>query len=165
VAADDKSGADMDAFREAALRCPIPAAVELIGEKWAFLIVRGAFNGLAHFEQFQAGLGIARNILSDRLGKLVAGEILERCPDPTDRRKVIYSLTPKGQALMPVVLAIRQWGEDWGYGEIEVVLADARDRKPVRRIKVYADDGRELGFGEMTWVSRNGVVGKAGKAA
>lgn len=165
MAADDKSGADMDAFREAALRCPIPAAVELIGEKWAFLIVRGAFNGLAHFEQFQAGLGIARNILSDRLGKLVAGEILERCPDPTDRRKVIYSLTPKGQALMPVVLAIRQWGEDWGYGEIEVVLADARDRKPVRRIKVYADDGRELGFGEMTWVSRNEVEAKAGNAA
>ena len=162
---DDSSHADIDAFREAALRCPIPAAVELIGEKWAFLIVRGAFNGLAHFEQFQAGLGIARNILSDRLGKLVTGDILQRSPDPTDRRKVIYSRTRKGQALMPVVLAIRQWGEDWGYGEIEVVLADSRDRKPVRRIRVYADDGRELAFGEMTWVSREEAEGKAGKPA
>ena len=165
MVADDNSDADIDAFREAALRCPIPAAVELIGEKWAFLIVRGAFNGLAHFEQFQAGLGIARNILSDRLGKLVAGDILERSPDPTDRRKVIYSLTRKGQALMPVVLAIRQWGEDWGYGEIEVVLADSRDRKPVRRIRVYADDGRELAFGEMTWISREETDGKTGKPA
>ena len=165
MAADEKSGADIDAFKEAALQCPIPAAVELIGEKWAFLIVRGAFNGLVHFEQFQAGLGIARNILSDRLGKLVAGGILQRAADPTDRRKVIYSLTRKGQALMPVVLAIRQWGEDWGYGELEVVLADTRDRKPVRRIKVYADDGRELGFGEMTWISRDEVGGKAGKTA
>ena len=161
----ERSSADIDAFREAALRCPIPAAVELIGEKWAFLILRGAFNELRHFEEFQAGLGIARNILSDRLAKLVAGGILERSPDPTDRRKVIYSLSEKGEALLPVVLAMRQWGEDWGYGEIEVVLADTRDRKPVRRIKVYADDGRELGFGEMTWISRDEVEGKAGKAA
>ena len=60
---------DIDAFRAAALRCPLPPAVELIGEKWAFLILRGALNGLQHFEQFQAGLGIARNILSNRLGQ------------------------------------------------------------------------------------------------
>ena len=59
---------------------PLPAAVELIGEKWAFLILRGALNGLQHFEEFQAGLGIARNILSDRLGKMVAGGILGARP-------------------------------------------------------------------------------------
>ena len=80
--AQDKVTSDIDAFQEAALRCPLPAAVELIGEKWAFLILRGALNGLQHFEEFQAGLGIARNILSDRLAKLVAGGILERSPDP-----------------------------------------------------------------------------------
>ena len=51
------------------LSCPLPAAVELIGEKWGFLILRGALNGLRHFEEFQAGLGIARNILSDRLSR------------------------------------------------------------------------------------------------
>src|SRR4029077_9628454 len=100
-----------DAFKKAALACSIPPAVELIGEKWAFLILRGALNGLQHFEEFQAGLGIARNILSDRLAKLVAGDILERTPDPTDRRKVVYALTDKGEGLLPVVLALRQWGE------------------------------------------------------
>lgn len=165
MTADSKSGADMDAFREAALRCPIPAAVELIGEKWAFLILRGAFNGLVHFEEFQAGLGIARNILSDRLGKLVAGGILERSPDPSDRRKVIYALTAKGESLLPVVLAIRQWGEDWGYGEMEIVLADSLNRRPVRRIRVQAEDGRELSLGDMTWVCREELKGKADKAA
>ena len=103
----DKLTSDIDAFREAALSCPIPAAVELIGEKWAFLILRGALNGLHHFEEFQAGLGIARNILSDRLAKMVAGGILERAPDPDDRRRVIYSLTAKGEGLLPVVLAMR----------------------------------------------------------
>ena len=75
-------GADIDRFKETALKCPLPAAVELIGEKWAFLILRGALNGLHHFEEFQAGLGIARNILSDRLAKMVAGGILERSRIP-----------------------------------------------------------------------------------
>src|SRR5881275_3642229 len=137
----------IDRFKEAALSCPLPAAVELIGEKWAFLILRGAFNGLKHFEEFQAGLGIARNILSDRLGKMVAGGILERRSDPGDGRRVIYSLTAKGEGLLPVVLALRQWGEEWGYGSMNIVLADARDRKPVRKLCVLSQDGRELTLG------------------
>jgi DNA-binding HxlR family transcriptional regulator len=145
----------IDRFKEAALSCPLPPSVELIGEKWAFLILRGALNGLKHFEEFQAGLDIARNILSDRLSKLVAGGILERSPDPSDKRKVIYSLTPKGEGLLPVVLALRQWGERWGYGSMRVVLADRRDRKPVRKICVVAHDGRELGLEDLTWVDRD----------
>src|SRR5438309_11240671 len=111
--------AHLDAFREAALSCPLPAVVEVIGEKWAFLILRGALNGLKHFEEFQGGLGIARNILSDRLSKLVAGGILERSLDPGDGRRVIYSLTPKGEGLLPVVVGVRRWGGRGGYGMVE----------------------------------------------
>ena len=148
----------IDAFKAAALRCPLPHAIELIGEKWAFLILRGALNGLEHFEEFQAALGIARNILSDRLTKMVAGGILERESDPCDRRKVIYSLTKKGEALLPVVLALRQWGEDWGHGCVDVVLADRRDRRPVRRIGVIAEDGRELSLAELTWIEREKIA-------
>ena len=154
----DRLTSGIDAFKEAALSCPIPAAVELIGEKWAFLILRGALNGLKHFEEFQAGLGIARNILSDRLGKMVGGGILERSSDPSDRRKVVYSLTPKGEGLLPVVLALRQWGEDWGYGKMRVVLADRRDGKPVRKICVQAQDGRELKLSELTWIGKDEPV-------
>lgn len=145
---------DIEAFKAAALRCPLPSAVELIGEKWAFLILRGALNGLEHFEQFQAALGIARNILSNRLAKLVNGGILERKSDPVDRRKVVYSLSPKGEALLPVVLALRQWGEDWGHGCQEIFLADKQDGQPVKRICVQAHDGRELKLGDMMWVDR-----------
>jgi len=144
----------IDSFKQAALSCPLPAAVELIGEKWAFLILRGALNGLRHFEEFQAGLGIARNILSDRLSKMVAGGILERKSDPDDGRRVIYSLTAKGEGLLPVVLALRQWGEDWGYGSMRVQLADRRDGKPVRKICVQAHDGRDLSLADLTWVER-----------
>jgi DNA-binding HxlR family transcriptional regulator len=152
----DTLTSDMHAFREAALSCPIPAAVELIGEKWAFLILRGALNGLHHFEEFQAGLGMARNILSNRLGKMVAGGILERSADPEDRRRVIYALTAKGQGLLPVVLAMRQWGDEWGYGKMRVVLADRRDGKPVRKICVQAQDGRELDLQDLMWIDDQG---------
>jgi DNA-binding HxlR family transcriptional regulator len=155
----DTLTAHLDAFKEAALSCPIPPAVEVIGEKWAFLILRGALNGLQHFEEFQAGLGIARNILSDRLTKMVAGGVLERHADPQDGRRVIYSLTPKGEGLLPVVLALRQWGEEWGYGSMRVVLADRRDRKPVRKICVMSHDGRELELDELTWIDRAEAVG------
>ena len=146
---------DIDAFKAAARRGPLPQALALIGEKWAFLILRGALNGLQHFEQLQAGLGIARNILSNRLARMVEGGILARSTDPNDRRKVIYSLTSKGEALLPVVLALRQWGEDWGHGHQDIVLADQRDGRPVRRINVIAEDGRELQLHDLMWVNRS----------
>ena len=164
--ASEKVASHIDAFREAALTCPLPPAVELIGEKWAFLILRGALNGLRHFEEFQAGLGIARNILSDRLGRLVAGGILERTPDPEDGRRVIYGLTPKGEALLPVVLALRQWGEDWGHGRADVVLADRRDGRPIRRLCVQAEDGRRLELDDLMWINREEAeAARAGEAA
>ncbi len=149
-----KADAALDAFREAALQCPLPHAVELIGEKWAFLILRGAFNGLQHFEQFRGGLGIARNILSDRLARLVSGGILERSLDATDKRRVIYALTAKGEALLPVVIALRQWSEEWCNGPASIALADVRDGKPIRRICVQAQDGRELELDDLMWVER-----------
>ena len=156
----------IDAFKEAALTCPLPPAVELIGEKWAFLILRGALNGLQHFEEFQAGLGIARNILSERLGRLVAGGILERTPDADDGRRVIYGLTGKGEALLPVVLALRQWSEDWGHGQADVVLADRRDGRPIRKICFLAEDGRELKLEELMWIRREEAeAARKGKAA
>jgi DNA-binding HxlR family transcriptional regulator len=165
--AQGKVTSTVDQFREQALQCPLPAAVELIGEKWAFLIVRGAFNDLHHFEEFQAGLGIARNILSDRLAKLVSGGILRRTLDPSDRRKVIYTLTAKGEDLMPVVLALRQWGEEWGSGPADIVLVDKNTGLPVRKICVHAEDGRVLKNGDLIWASRDEAEAarKGGRAA
>jgi DNA-binding HxlR family transcriptional regulator len=161
----DTLTSDIDRFKEAALSCPIPGAIDLIGEKWAFLILRGAFNGLHHFEEFQAGLGIARNILSDRLSKMVAGGILERSSDASDKRRVIYSLTSKGEGLLPVVLALRQWGEEWGYGKMDIVLADRRDGKPVRKMCVQAQDGRQLALADLTWIRRDEEGGALRTAA
>lgn len=145
------------AFQHSAAACPIPAAIELIGERWSFLILRGALLGLCHFEEFQGCLGIARNILSDRLGRLVGAGILARTPDPDDGRRVIYGLTDKGAELLPVLVAIRQWGLDQGLAKpSHPTLSDRRDRKPIQRLAVQAHDGRILDLDDLVWISPDG---------
>jgi len=95
---------------------------------------------------------------------LVAADILQRSADPGDKRKVIYALSSKGEALLPVLLAVRQWGEDWGMGSQEIVLADRRDGRPIRRITVQAQDGRELRREDLEWIERPGAAQKKGGA-
>jgi DNA-binding HxlR family transcriptional regulator len=93
--------------------CGLPVALEAMGERWSFMILRAAFNRIYHFEEFQSELGIARNILANRLSRLVDHGILMRNPCPDDRRKIEYRLTEKGLALLPAMIALRQWGELW----------------------------------------------------
>jgi DNA-binding HxlR family transcriptional regulator len=132
--------------------CSLPVALEAMGERWSFLILLSSFNGLCHFEEFQQRLGIARNILSNRLGRLVERGILERSLDTEDRRRVTYRLTEKGQALLPALIALRQWGERWGScAPVNPVLVDLRDGKPVQPVSVRAHDGRVLGSDDLGW--------------
>ena len=147
-------------FRQALLTdCAIPAALEAMGERWSFLILRAAFNGLAHFEEFQSTLGIARNILSNRLTRLVEHDILQREPDPADRRKVAYRLTDKGRDLLPVLIALRQWGERWISGApSNPVLVERQSRRPVAPIMVRSADGKPLSLSELDWVDRSEVA-------
>ena len=135
--------------------CGLPPALAVMGEKWAFLILRAAFNGIVHFEDFLEILGIARNILSNRLGKLVDDGIMRRQPCPEDRRKVEYKLTEKGMDLLPAMLALRQWGEKYGLGvPANPVLVDERDRQPIGRIEIRAHDGRVLEYQDLMWQDR-----------
>jgi DNA-binding HxlR family transcriptional regulator len=139
--------------------CALPAALEAVGERWSFLILRGVFNGLHHFEEFQSTLGIARNILSNRLARLVDHDILTREPDPADRRKVAYRLTPKGRELLPVLVALRQWGERWVSGvPSNPVLVDRQSRRPVSPMAVRAADGRPLSLSELEWLDRSDLA-------
>jgi DNA-binding HxlR family transcriptional regulator len=150
---------DVERLKREVLQCSLPAALEVVGERWSFLILRAAFNGLSHFEQFQGQLGIARNILASRLAKLVQHGILERCDCEDDRRKVIYQLTPKGEALLPTLIALRQWGERWeSCCPSNPVLVDRRDEKPVRDIHVTAVDGRPLELRDLCWKDRDELI-------
>ena len=145
---------DIQRHRDMLRQCSIAAALESVGERWSFLILRGAFNGLRHFEEFQSTLGIARNILSSRLARLVEHGILAREPDPSDRRKVTYQLTDKGRDLLPVLLSLRQWGEHWvSKAPSNPVLVDRQSRQPIS-VSVCAADGRAVGLSELEWIDR-----------
>lgn len=145
-------------LREPLLECSLPAALESMGERWSFLILRASFNGLHHFEEYQSELGIARNILANRLARLVEHGILERQALPEDRRKIEYKLTPKGEALLPAMLALRQWGERWETGvPASPILVDRRDMRPIASIEVHAQDGRVLKKSDLLWARAEDV--------
>lgn len=140
--------------------CGLPTALEVMGERWSFMILRASFNGLHHFEEFLSELGIARNILSNRLGKLVEHGILGRQPMEDDRRKIEYRLTEKGMDLLPAMIALRQWGQKYGGEVIEnPVLVDEQDRLPIGPVSILSHDGRVLGPADLALVVR-GNVGK-----
>lgn len=126
--------------------CPVARSVDLIGDRWSLLVVRDAFDGLRRFGDFQRSLGVARNILADRLRKLVDAGVLEMqaASDGTSYQE--YVLTAKGQSLFPIVVALRQWGEQHLFkrGERHSVLVDKRSGKPILRMVPQAHDGAAL---------------------
>ncbi|HET8984938.1 MAG TPA: helix-turn-helix domain-containing protein [Trueperaceae bacterium] len=95
------------------MNCSVAQCLETVGEWWSLLIVRDAFLGVRRFDHFQARLGIARNVLNDRLRKLVDEEVFERVQYEERPPRYEYRLTDKGRDLWPVVTAMRQWGDQW----------------------------------------------------
>ena len=93
------------------MACSVAQCLELIGEWWTMLVVRDAFMGVRRFDEFQERLGISRNILSQRLNKLVAAEILSKRPYQDNPPRYDYLLTGKGRDLWPLLTALRQWGD------------------------------------------------------
>ncbi|MDJ0979340.1 MAG: helix-turn-helix domain-containing protein [Erythrobacter sp.] len=139
--------------------CGLPQALEVMGERWSFMILRASFNGLKHFEEFLSELGIARNILSNRLAKLVEHGILKREPCEDDRRKIEYRLTEKGFDLLPAMIALRQWGQKYGSEFVaeDPVLVDERDRLPIGPVSVLSHDGRILNHTGLNLIKRADV--------
>ncbi|MEU6176327.1 winged helix-turn-helix transcriptional regulator [Streptomyces coeruleorubidus] len=105
--------------------CPVARTLDLVGDRWSLLIIRDAMDGARAFTDFQHRTGIARNILTDRLRRLVERRILERQTAPTGRRQN-YVLTEAGRDLFTVIVAARQWGERHAFApdETHSVLVD-----------------------------------------
>jgi DNA-binding HxlR family transcriptional regulator len=99
------------------MNCSIAKTLEIIGEWWTPLILRDAFLGVTRFDDFIDRLGIARNVLTARLETLVEAGVLERRMYDEARQRADYVLTEKGLALWPVMVTIRQWGDEWLVGE------------------------------------------------
>lgn len=96
-----------------AMNCSVAQCLEVVGEWWSMLIVRDAFLGVSRFDDFQARLGISRNVLNQRLSHLVDEGVLERVPYQERPTRWDYRLTEKGRDLWHVITAMRQWGDRW----------------------------------------------------
>ncbi len=120
-------------------KCPVARSVEAVGDWWSLLIVRDAFTGRRRFGEFQKSLGVAKNILTVRLKKLVADGVLEFVPASDGSAFKEYSLTEKGRGLLPVIVALGQWG----CAGSKFKLVDRKKGKPVR-LELRSEDGRRL---------------------
>src|SRR5438132_14016645 len=111
--------------------CSIARALEIVGERWTLLIVRDAFLGLRRFDQFQESLGIARNVLTDRLNRLVDEGILERVRYSERPERYEYRLTRKGRDLQIALAGLRQWGDKYVSDKPPRITRRKSDKKPV----------------------------------
>lgn len=127
-------------------QCPVARALDAIGDWWSLLIIRDAFDGVCRFGQFEKSLGVAKNILTVRLRKLVTDGILKTAPAADGSRHQEYLLTEKGCGLFHVIVGLRQWGEGYFYkkGEARSVLIDRETKRPVRKLELRSKDGRLL---------------------
>ncbi|MCQ9132260.1 MULTISPECIES: helix-turn-helix domain-containing protein [Streptomyces] len=134
--------------------CPIQRTLDVVGEKWTLLILRDAVNGVRRFDDFHRHIGLSEAVLSDRLRKLVAAEILRTVPyrEPGSRSRNEYRLTRKGWDLWPVLMALGQWGEAYAVGAEGPVL-DVRHTgcdAPVRVVVACSQEHSALAPGQVT---------------
>jgi DNA-binding HxlR family transcriptional regulator len=111
--------------------CSIARALEIVGERWTLLIVRDIFLGRRRFDQLQESLGIARNVLTDRLNRLVDEGVLERVLYSERPERYEYRLTSMGIDLNIALIALRQWGDTYLSEKPPQLLRRKADKKPV----------------------------------
>ena len=127
-------------------QCPVARALEVLGDRWALMILRDAFDGLRRFSEFQKNLGLAKNILASRLKLLVESGLLMTQPASDGSAYKEYVLTGKGRAVFPLVVGLRQWGERYLFeaGETRSALVDAGSGQGLEPLQVRSLDGRML---------------------
>jgi DNA-binding HxlR family transcriptional regulator len=126
--------------------CPIARSLDALGDWWSLLIIRDAFLGIRRFSEFQKSIGLAKNILTVRLRALVDHGILKTAPASDGSAYQEYVLTPKGRGVFPVLVALRQWSEEFSSagGGFATQLVDRNKGRPVRKLEIRSQDGRLL---------------------
>jgi len=128
------------------MNCGIAQALEALGDWWTLLIVRDAFFGARRFGDFQRSLGIAKNILSARLQHLVEHGVFERVDVGSEGERFEYRLTEKGDALLTVLTALREWSDEWvfGRGNEPVIVRDRKSGRRIAKLRIADADGALL---------------------
>jgi DNA-binding HxlR family transcriptional regulator len=128
------------------MNCGIAQALEVLGDWWTLLIVRDAFFGACRFGDFERGLGIAKNVLSARLQHLVDHGVFQLVDVGSEGQRFVYQLTEKGEALLPVLIALREWSDEWvfGPGNEPLIVKDRRTGRRIPKLCVADAKGRAL---------------------
>lgn len=141
------------------MNCSLARAADVIGDRWALLIIRDAFYGVSRFAQFKRRLGVAPTVLTDRLETLCANGVLERYQPRAGVDRYAYRLTDAGRALFPIVVAFVQWGDEWisGPGNEPVRLSDKRTGRPIATVRVTNQEGQSLSLSEVKFEAGSGA--------
>jgi DNA-binding HxlR family transcriptional regulator len=145
--------------------CPIARSLEVMGDWWSLLIIRDALLGKRRFGEFHKSLGLAKNILTVRLRALVDQGVLKGVPASDGSAYQEYALTRKGRGVFPILVALRQWSEEFDQKpqQIGTVLVDREKGKPVGKLELRSRDGRLLTLAD-TAVKRRVSVRKMARS-
>ncbi|SHF70396.1 transcriptional regulator, HxlR family [Microbulbifer donghaiensis] len=138
------------------LGCSVACALNEVGDWWSLLVIKQAMLGTRRFVDFQNGLGIAKNILCDRLSRLVDNGVMTRVNVGEHGTRYEYRLTDKGRDLFTVVVALRQWSERWNGNKDDMQLVDRSSGEPLAQVVVQNADGEVLTVRDVLFVDENG---------
>ena len=140
--------------------CSIARAMEVVGDRWSILLLREAYYGTRRFDEFQYYLGVAPNILSARLKKLVDLGMMTRVPLPEHGGRYEYVLTGKGRDFFPTYLALKKWGDDWLAEPAgpQVVFMDRTSGRQIEYPILLSAHGKPLQLEDVEVVAGSGAV-------
>lgn len=141
------------------MNCSVAQSMNILGERWALLIIRDAMFGAKRFGQFERSLGIARNILTTRLNRLIEEGLMEKRPSAETNHDE-YVLTEAGWDLEPVLLAITHWGDKYRPNPkgIRMTFTEKKTGVPIQPMHAITEDGKSLKPGELS-----AVIGPGGQ--
>ena len=139
--------------------CAIASALNVFGDRWTLLIIREAFYGSTRFRDFLSNTGISKNLLTDRLNKLVEDGIMERVEFSDRGTNYTYALTKKGLALEVVIVAIQQWSDKhiYGVGNEPVLLTDHKTETRIARLQLMNTSGQPVDFSDIKYTPGPGA--------
>jgi DNA-binding HxlR family transcriptional regulator len=137
--------------------CSIARTLELVGDRWTLLVIRDVVLGNRRFDQLLTSLGVASNVLTDRLTRLVAEGILERVRYSERPERFEYRLTEKGRELGVPLLALMQWGDRYVSDKPPRIARRQSDRSPIT-VRLVADDGSAVRAGDIELVPGPGLA-------
>ncbi|MES2070522.1 MAG: helix-turn-helix domain-containing protein [Pseudomonadota bacterium] len=140
--------------------CSAARSLEILGDRWTLLLIREVVFGTHRFDDFAEHLGIARNVLSARLSKLVEHGILQQEPLDSEARRYGYHLTLMGLDLLPVLVSLMQWGDRWLQtpASIPLQIVERKTGKKISDMRPSNKDGKALNLKDLDWLPGPGAA-------